>query len=81
MKSIFKRIRNRSKAILIVHGYSKRRWHALDPLILYLEAEGYTLFYPEIYSNLDENDNNAHEWVQRMITEAQNLRSEERRVG
>lgn len=73
MKSIFKRIRNRSKAILIVHGYSKRRWHALDPLILYLEAEGYTLFYPEIYSNLDENDNNAHEWVQRMITEAQNL--------
>ncbi len=73
MKSIFKRFRNRNKAILIVHGYSKRRWHALDPLISFLEAEGYTLFFPAIYNNLDENDSDAHEWVQRMIVEAQNV--------
>jgi esterase/lipase len=73
MKSIFKRIRNRSKAILIVHGYSKRRWHALDPLISYLEAEGYTLFYPAIYDNQDARDSNAHEWVRRMIERAQKI--------
>jgi carboxylesterase len=73
MKSIFKRFRNKNKAILIVHGYSKRRWHALDPLIAYLDAEGYTLFYPPVYNNLDGNDCNAHEWVQRMIIEAQNI--------
>lgn len=73
MKSIFKRFLNKNKAILIVHGYSKRRWHALDPLISYLEAEGYTLFYPAIYNNLDEHDCNAQEWVQRMIVEAQNI--------
>lgn len=73
MKSIIKSFRNRNKAILIVHGYSKRRWHALDPLIAYLEAEGYPLFYPAIYNTQDEGDYNAHEWVQRIIAEAQKI--------
>lgn len=73
MKSIFKSFRNRNKAILIVHGYSKRRWHALDPLIAYLEEEGYPLFYPAIYNTQDESDYHAHEWVQRVIEEAQKI--------
>jgi esterase/lipase len=70
MKSIFKRFKNQSTAILIVHGYSKRRWHALDPLIAYLENEGFSVFYPAIYDPLDEKDDNAKLWVERMIDRA-----------
>jgi len=71
MKSIIKRIKNRSKAVLIVHGYSKRRWHAVDPLIKFLEDEGYSLFYPAFYDTSNPHDDNAHEWVNRVVEKAE----------
>lgn len=70
MKSLLKKFKHRSTAIFIVHGYSKRRWHALDPLIEFLENEGYNVFYPAIYDPLDEHDSNATQWVESMIDRA-----------
>lgn len=75
MLSIFKKLKYKKTAIFIVHGYSKRRWHALDPLISFLEGKGYSVFYPSVYDPLDDQDNISTQWVERMIDKAAEVSS------
>lgn len=80
MLSLIKKIKHRDEAIFIVHGFSKRRWHALDPLIKHLENQGYLVYYPSIYDPLNEKDNVATQWVMRVIEKAKTIAAKHKHV-
>lgn len=70
MLSFINKFKHRNEAFFIIHGFSKRRWHALDPLINHLESQGFNVYYPAIYDPLNENDNDAKLWIARVIEKA-----------
>lgn len=65
--------------IVIIHGYSRFRWHPLDNLINYFNQNGYVVIVPALFDPTDDHDNDAKLWLERAklaVEEAYTIKDE-----
>ncbi len=51
--------------IVVIHGFSSRRWHPLNLLIQHFRQNGFLVIVPELFDTSDEHDHDAIEWIER----------------
>ena len=51
--------------IVVIHGFSSRKWHPLNHLIQHFRQNGFLVMVPELFDTNNEHDDNAIEWIER----------------
>ena len=54
--------------IVVIHGFSSRKWHPLNHLIQHFKQRGFLVMVPELFDTNDEHDDDAIEWIERAKT-------------
>lgn len=65
LKHVFYRTFSDKPVIVMIHGFSERRWIPLQHAIDFFRSSGYIVLVPSLYDQSNPDDSHANDWIEK----------------